>query len=335
MERIKVGQIGIGHNHAEGKMLAVQRHPELFEVTGYTEEEEAWLEKRGSLPCYQNIPRLREEELLERSDLILVECDVRDLTRTAERCVDAGKHIHMDKPASGSLTEFRQFLDKAKEKKLVVQMGYMYRYNPAIQKCVEIIQSGGIGEVYEIDAEMSTKHSDQYREWLKQFQGGAMYIFGAHLIDLIVAVLGMPQKVHPYIRQTGLKGIYADDNTLVVLEYEKALVKVAVSSTKINGWGMRRFAVSGSRGTIEIRPIEGNTRMTVSTEEIAQNPYADLCEEIRVPVVSANARYDEMVRDLYLFVRGQKENPYSYAHDLNVQKVLYEIIGIGDGRENR
>ena len=52
MKKIKIGQIGIGHNHGEGKMLAVQKFPELFEVIGYAEENEEWVEKRGNLPCY-------------------------------------------------------------------------------------------------------------------------------------------------------------------------------------------------------------------------------------------------------------------------------------------
>ena len=45
-------------------------------------------------------------------------------------------------------------------------MGYMYRYNYAVQKCMAMIKSGELGEIYQIDAEMSTYHSVQYRKWL-------------------------------------------------------------------------------------------------------------------------------------------------------------------------
>ena len=37
MKKIKIGQIGIGHNHGEAKMQAVRKFPELFEVIGYAE----------------------------------------------------------------------------------------------------------------------------------------------------------------------------------------------------------------------------------------------------------------------------------------------------------
>ena len=140
MKKMKIGQIGIGHNHGEGKMLAVQKFPELFEVIGYAEENQAWLEKRGQLPCYKDLPRMSVEELLEQCDAVLVETDVWDLTATAQKCIDAGKHIHFDKPLSGELDAYKKVLDTAKEKNLVVQLGYMYRYNPAIKQCIKDIK---------------------------------------------------------------------------------------------------------------------------------------------------------------------------------------------------
>ena len=118
MKRLKVGQIGIGHNHGEGKMLSVRKFPELFEVIGYAEENEEWIAKRKHLSGYKDLPRLTVEEIIEKSDVILVECDVWNLTKTAKMCIDAGKHVHIDKPASGTLAEFEELLNLAKAKNL-------------------------------------------------------------------------------------------------------------------------------------------------------------------------------------------------------------------------
>lgn len=60
--RIKLGQIGIGHNHAEGKMLAAQKFPELFEVIGYAEPDEEWVKKGVCLrvtKIYRDSPLMR------------------------------------------------------------------------------------------------------------------------------------------------------------------------------------------------------------------------------------------------------------------------------------
>ena len=113
MQKIKIGQIGIGHNHGEEKMKAVRKFPELFEVIGYAEPSEYWQRERGGHPGYEGLTRYTEEELLEKCDAILVETDVWDLTETAERCIRAGKHIHMDKPASGTLEDYKRLLDLA------------------------------------------------------------------------------------------------------------------------------------------------------------------------------------------------------------------------------
>ena len=327
MKKIKIGQIGIGHNHGEGKMLAVQKFPELFEVIGYAEENEKWVEKRGNLPCYKDLPRLSVEEIIEKSDAILVECDVWNLTKVAKMCVEAGKHVHIDKPASGTLAEFEELLNIAKEKNLTVQMGYMYRYNFAIQKLMDMINSGELGEIYQIDAEMSTYHSKEYREWLKKFKGGSMYIFGSHLIDLVVSILGKPEKVYPFIKQTGFEGVYSDDNNFAVLEYDKAIARITNLSVEVNGWGMRRFAVMGSKGTVEIKPIELNVEMTKSTTDIASNAYRDMKEKVDIKDVPTLSRYDEMMKDFYKSVIGEKENPYSYEHELAVQKTLCRVVG--------
>ena len=81
MKKFKIGQIGIGHNHAAGHMEAFRLHPDLFEIIGYSENSEYWIKKRGDLPCYQDIARLNEDELIEKCDALLIETEVPDLRR--------------------------------------------------------------------------------------------------------------------------------------------------------------------------------------------------------------------------------------------------------------
>lgn len=327
MKKIKIGQIGIGHNHGEAKMLAVRKFPELFEVIGYAEENRRWLEKRGALKGYEGLPRLSTEQIIEQSDAVLIESDVWDLTQYAKRCVDAGKHIHMDKPASATLEEYKSVLDTAKSKELVVQLGYMYRYNPAVLRCIEHIKNGDLGEIYSINAEMSTFHSVPYKKWLTNFGGGIMYILGSHLVDLIVYMLGEPKKITSFLKHTGLDGVDLEDNNLAVLEYDKALARIYVSSVEVNGWGRRQLMVSGSRGTVNIMPLENDCHMTYASTDFTAKPYEDVKETVDIKDVPKNCRYDDMMQDFYAYVRGTKQNPFSYEHDYTVQKILSEIVG--------
>lgn len=328
MQKIKIGQIGIGHNHAEGKMRAVRKFPELFEVVGYAEENEEWVKERGDLPAYRGLPRLSEQELLAKCDAILVECDVWNLTKTAQKCVDLGKHVHIDKPASGTLQEFGALIECAKKQNLTLQLGYMYRYNFAVQKTMQMIKSGELGEIYQIDAEMSTYHSPAYRRWLSRFQGGNMYIFGSHLVDLIVGILGEPKKITPLLKQTEHLGAVSHDNCVALLEYEKAIAKISTLSVEVNGWAMRRFAVMGSKGTVEIKPMELPVQMRVTKLEKVKDHYCcDSSEVMEVADVPEPCRYDEMMKDFYLSIVGEKQNPFSYEREYLVQKVLTQIVG--------
>lgn len=324
---IKIGQIGIGHNHGEAKMLAVRKFPELYDVVGFAEESEEWIKKRGNLKGYEGLKRYSVDELIDKCDALLIETDVWDLTAIAQKCIDAGKHIHMDKPASGTLEEYKHLLDTAKAKKLVVQLAYMYRYNPAVQRCLELIKEGKLGEIYSINAEMSTYHSADYKKWLTNFGGGIMYILGSHMVDLIVYILGKPDKVTSFLKHTKLDGIDFPDNNLAVMEYEKALARVFVSSVEVNGFGRRQFMVSGSKGTVNICPIERPLTVTYSDTEIADATYED--RKIFIPFEdnTATGRYDEMIKDFYCYITGEKENPFTYEHEYAVQEVLSEIIG--------
>src|SRR4051812_30456170 len=130
--RIRVGQIGVRHAHAS--KLAVYRASPDYEVVGLVEPDQEARSRAEVQPAFRDLKWMTREQLLEIQglDAVLVETPVRDLLDTAEACVAAGKHIHLDKPAGASLPQFRRLLSAAEGKKLLVQMGYMYRYNPGV-----------------------------------------------------------------------------------------------------------------------------------------------------------------------------------------------------------
>lgn len=323
MKKLKLGQIGIGHNHGAPKMEAAKHLPDLFEVVGYCETSKEWLEKRTDFPAYRDIPRMDEAELLRSCDAILVETDVWNLTETAQRCVDAGRHVHIDKPAGGKYSEFEKLVFAAKEKNLALQLGYMYRYNPAIMRLTSMIKEGKLGEIYEIDAEMSLYHTPEYRKWLGNFPCGTMYIFGSHLIDIIVGLLGEPDGVHPFCKQTGFAGVNSFDNCFCLLEYEKAMARVTSLSVECDGGTMRRFAVMGSLATVEIKPLEGDKSVMMFHDNKSAYP-------IDVPPVKNPASYErylDMLKDFYSRAT-EGENPENYERELLTQKVICKVCGI-------
>ena len=78
---------------------------------------------------------------------------------------------------------------------------------------------------------MSRQQPLAYRQWLAQFRGGTMYIFGCHLIDLVVSMLGKPDRITSYQRQTD-SNVRLYDNGLAVLEYPKTTATIRTASSR-------------------------------------------------------------------------------------------------------
>ena len=256
--RIKIAQLGIGHNHASAKMQSLKKLPELFEIVGVAEDDVSWRKERSSLKVYEGIPFMSEEELMAVPGLeaVAVEKDGLTIVPTALKAAKRGLHIQMDKPAGEDLPAFKELLDLCEQKSLVFQQAYIYRYNPGLRFMMEAVKAGWLGEIFEIHAVMSRYDGDnpRYRKWLSQFKGGAMYIFAGYLIDLVVYMLGYPDKVTPFLKQTRGDGLI--DNGLAVLEYEKATATVRVSVEEVDGMRHRRFIICGTKGSAELCPIE-------------------------------------------------------------------------------
>ena len=317
---IKVGQIGIGHNHGEAVMRTVRRFPELFEVIGYSEENEEWLRRRAGKPGYENLPRLTEDEIIERSDAVIVETDVWNLTATAKKCIDAGNPVHMDKPASGTMEEYKALLDAAEKKGLPLQLGYMYRYNPAVIKCMEWQKEGRFGDIYSIHAEMNTCHDAASRRWHGNFNGGVHYILGSPLVDLIVWFFGETREgdVFPAAFRQGRRGRAGQQPVRSGIpertgEDRGLLCRRGRSQPPF----LRHFGQQGNG--------RHSAAMTYSDLSIATNAFEN--HSVPVELVSNGRRYDQMMKDFHDFVVGKKENPYSYAHEYAVQEVLSEVVG--------
>ncbi|MBQ8758965.1 MAG: hypothetical protein IJZ20_04650, partial [Clostridia bacterium] len=166
-------------------------------------------------------------------------------------------------------------------------------------------------------------------KWLAQYKGGSMYIFGSHLIDLAMLVMGKaPDDVYSFNKQTGKNGVYSKDNCFAVLDFGSALAKITNNSTEINGWGRRQLVVCGTKGTVEIKPLEVPTIMSYVNEKSTPGAYTDNTSRVDIESVPDSHRYDTMLLDFYKMCVGEAENPYSYDYELSLHKVILKACDI-------
>jgi len=323
--KIKAGQIGTAHAHAAGKMAAMRKLADDYEIVGIAEPDEERRRKAQNNPAYRDLRWMSLEELLAAPGLqvVAVETEVRDLVPTASKCVAAGVHVHLDKPAGESLAAFAALLAESKRRKLTVQMGYMLRYNPAFQLCYKLAREGWLGQIFEAHATMSKRIGAGERKALAAYAGGSMFELGCHVIDSLVHVLGKPLKVTPFSRRTKPAQDTLADNQLAVLEYEKATATVRSAMIEVHGERRRQFVVCGDEGTVDIRPLEPGKMLLALSK--AREPYAAGYEEVALP--KAAGRYDGEFIDLAKIVRGEKQADFTPEHDLAVHETILRASG--------
>ena len=322
--RIKIGQIGVGHAHADGKMGAYRRSSE-FEVVGVVEPDPRLRRTAERKTLYKDLTWMTQEELLNVPGLkaVAVETRVGDLLDAAEACIDAGVHIHLDKPAGSSLPQFRRILDKASRKNLVVQMGYMYRYNPAVVMMRDLLRKGWLGEPFEVHTVMSKVVGRDSREQLSAYPGGIMFELGCHIIDLTVGVLGRPRKVTSFRQHAAAVDDGLVDNMLTVCDYPRALASIKSSAQEVEGFARRHFVVCGSEGTFHIQPLDSpGARLALSS---SRGKYRKGYQEVEFPRYT---RYVDDASDLARIIRGEKKTDFPPEHDLAVQETVLMASGL-------
>ena len=321
--RIKIGQIGVGHAHAS--KLSVYRASADYEVVGIVESDAALRKQAEGQEVYRGLRWLTQEQLLNTPGLqaVLVETRVRDLLRTAEACVTAGKHIHIDKPAGESLLQFRRILAAATKQKLLVQMGYMYRYNPAVVMLRDFLRQGWLGEVFEVHAVMSKVVDPAGRRQLAEYRGGIMFELGCHILDLVIGVLGRPREVTAIAQHSSRLDDKLVDNMLAVLTYPRASATVRSSAMEVEGGERRHLVVCGTEGTFHIQPLD-NPSARVALSRV-RGKYKNGYQDIRFPRYT---RYVADAADMARIIRGEKTSDYSNEHDLAVQETLLRACSL-------
>ncbi len=333
MKRIKIGQIGICHEHASAKFHALRGMPDIFEIVGVVDDRSSKSARffDGSTEVYQEATWMTERELLDFPGLqaVTVEVSNEDLVPTAVRCAERNLAIHMDKPAGSSLEAYKNLMDDCKARGLPFQMGYMFRNNPAFQLCVKAVRERWLGDIFEIQANMSHNYGgDAYQKYLGEFPGGILYNLGCHLIDFIVTLLGRPEKITPFLKSTSGLPSSIKNNGLAIMEYPHATATVRACSLEVDGLAHRRLKICGTKGTIELSPLErfdGEPLLMHLTLLEGNGAYSAGHHVINTG--TRLDRYQDQLLELARIINGEMVNPYTYEHDYLVHEAALAAAG--------
>lgn len=331
MKPIRIAQIGVNtHSHGPQIFQTLKQYPDLFEIAGYVlpEKERERLPKK--MKCFDGSPELTLEEVLSDPSIeaVTVETDEIYLTKYATLAAEAGKHIHMEKPGGADLQEFEALIDTVRKGGKVFHLGYMYRYNPTISNLIRRVKAGELGEIVSVEAQMSGYHPLWVRQWLKELPGGMTFFLGCHLTDLILQLQGTPERILPLNRATGYEGITEScDFGMAVFEYKNGVSFLKTTDIERGGFLRRQLVVTGTEGTVEIRPLEVGPESGQYNEmrEVTSTDWSADGEFVRSDV---KGRYDLMMESFAAYVRGERENPYTLDYELELYKTVLKTCGV-------
>ena len=116
---LRIGQIGIAHTHAT-KVVQPESQPVLrrlnADFAGVYEPNPEMLTARGGREAWRDVQFFKDPEIILNDDsirIVFIETWPWEAMPWARRAIEAGKHIHLDKPPGTSVTELRDLYDMA------------------------------------------------------------------------------------------------------------------------------------------------------------------------------------------------------------------------------
>ena len=201
---IGFGRMGITH------FSILNTHPDvkIVAICDPSKSTRTILKKYLNVEIFTNYQEMIDKISL---DFVVISTPTDSHAEIIAYAINNGLHTFSEKPLALTATEGREILNQLHNKNLVNQIGYVNRFNEVFMAVKKIIDKGIIGEVKNFQSEMygATVLKEPASGWRakRKTGGGCLYEFASHCIDLVVYLLGQPDKVMGSIMQR----IYSSD----------------------------------------------------------------------------------------------------------------------------
>ncbi len=143
MDKLRVGIIGVGYlgtQHA--RILSYLEKVDFKGVADIDSNKSMVIGNRHRVPYYENF-----EDMLDEIDAGIVAAPTSEHYSIAERILKEGKSVLLEKPMTDTVEQAEMLVDLAKKKGLILQIGHLERFNPAVEALKDIIKEPKFIEV--------------------------------------------------------------------------------------------------------------------------------------------------------------------------------------------
>ncbi|MES2327428.1 MAG: Gfo/Idh/MocA family oxidoreductase [Pseudomonadota bacterium] len=186
------------------------------------------------------------EDLLERSDLVVIASPNQHHFPQAKAALEQGKHVVVDKPFTVSLDEADELIALADRQQRVLTVFHNRRWDGDFQTVRRSLPELGEVLLYEANWDRfrpSIKHG--WRE-VPERGAGILNDLGPHLIDQALQLFGMPEAIAADV-VAQRDGAVVDDYFDVTLEYGR--LRACLRCSTLMADPRPRFALHGTQGS--------------------------------------------------------------------------------------
>ena len=247
---IKLGLVGIGRAGWGMHVSDIEKKPDKYQYVAacdlLPERVQKMIDKFGC-KGYSDI-----DDMLADTDAEMVCIATRscDHFEHGAKVLKSGKDLLMEKPISLTLKQAKDLFDIARAEGRKIYIRHNRRFESVFNEVKNVIESGILGNVYEINiSQGSFQHRDDWQT-LSEFGGGQLLNWGPHIIDHSLRLLGSPIKnITGELKQVTAGG-NCEDHVIIHFESEAGrTVNMCISGGMALRTG-RRFSIYGDRGSM-------------------------------------------------------------------------------------
>jgi predicted dehydrogenase len=339
MSDLGVGLLGVTHPHTSGRLQVLLDEPgvSLLGVADDHPVVEPFVAQFG-------IPRRSTREILDDEAVraVLIHSKSDEMHTLAAAALRAGKAVLVEKPAGRTVADLQVLADAVADTGGICQVGYNFRFSRAVDRTDGILADGLLGDVVQVRAhgacsldEAATSHLNQPGD-----MGGALWVIGCHMIDLLLHHFGLPQSVNARVPKfDGLKHpSFGEDAAGATLNYADKLVTFDFMSWDALPWQETwELSIYGTEGVLHAGVLPAKTRLFLRTEHASLPAGWTTWRQTSFPVpwaatptaytpeLAEIANSELFTREVGAFlaaVRGQAPVPIDAAHALGIARVI-------------
>jgi predicted dehydrogenase len=161
-----------------------------------------------------------DELLALQADAVVVAATHDQLAPLAERALEAGSHVLVEKPGALGTAQVKALHDAEQRTGRRVKVGFNHRFHPAVRDLAAEVHSGAHGALMHVRGRYGHGGRLGYdREWRAEPEhsgGGELVDQGMHLLDLTHWLAG-PLPLHSALLKTQFWDMPVEDNAALVL----------------------------------------------------------------------------------------------------------------------